>query len=179
MLDKLVSPIACVNKNHQNQLEKMANEAMFATLSGMAETLVGGDPGVPMSRCWPYEWDCETEKWHELYRLKRCNKLDCIYHVINCYIMIKETWYSPWVANGKWRSLGLAAGTWRSLGSAIGTWRSLGSVGWALLSFDFVHLVGGSYAKTLLQNRNLTPHEGASEVWFLVMLQLLFLLLAL
>jgi hypothetical protein len=33
MLDKVVSPIACVNMNHQNQLEQMANEAMFATLS--------------------------------------------------------------------------------------------------------------------------------------------------
>jgi hypothetical protein len=33
MLDKVVSPIACVNMNHQNQLEQMANEAMFATIS--------------------------------------------------------------------------------------------------------------------------------------------------
>jgi hypothetical protein len=32
ILDKLVSPIACVNMNHQNQLEQMANGAMFATL---------------------------------------------------------------------------------------------------------------------------------------------------
>jgi hypothetical protein len=32
MLDKVVSPIACVNMNHQNQLEQMANGAMFATL---------------------------------------------------------------------------------------------------------------------------------------------------
>jgi hypothetical protein len=31
MLDKVVSPIACVNMNHQNQLEQMANGAMFAT----------------------------------------------------------------------------------------------------------------------------------------------------
>jgi hypothetical protein len=29
MLDKVVSPIACVNMNHQNQLEQMANGAMF------------------------------------------------------------------------------------------------------------------------------------------------------
>jgi hypothetical protein len=33
MLDKVVSPIACVNMNHKNQLEQMANEAMFATIS--------------------------------------------------------------------------------------------------------------------------------------------------
>jgi hypothetical protein len=33
MLDKVVSPIACVNMNHQNQLKQMANEAMFATIS--------------------------------------------------------------------------------------------------------------------------------------------------
>jgi hypothetical protein len=31
MLDKVVSPIACVNMNHQNQLEQMANGAMFTT----------------------------------------------------------------------------------------------------------------------------------------------------
>jgi hypothetical protein len=31
MLDKVVSPIACVNMNHQNQLEQMANEVMLAT----------------------------------------------------------------------------------------------------------------------------------------------------
>jgi hypothetical protein len=31
MLDKVVSPIACVNMNHQNQLVQMANGAMFAT----------------------------------------------------------------------------------------------------------------------------------------------------
>jgi hypothetical protein len=30
MLDNVVSPIACVSMNHQNQLEQMANEAMFA-----------------------------------------------------------------------------------------------------------------------------------------------------
>jgi hypothetical protein len=33
MLDKVVSPIACVNMNHQNQLEQVANEAMFTTIS--------------------------------------------------------------------------------------------------------------------------------------------------
>jgi hypothetical protein len=33
MLDKVVSPIGCVNMNHQNQLEQMANGAMFATNS--------------------------------------------------------------------------------------------------------------------------------------------------
>jgi hypothetical protein len=31
MLDNVVSPIACVSMNHQNQLEQMANGAMFAT----------------------------------------------------------------------------------------------------------------------------------------------------
>jgi hypothetical protein len=31
MLDKVVSPITCVSMNHQNQLEQMANRAMFAT----------------------------------------------------------------------------------------------------------------------------------------------------
>jgi hypothetical protein len=34
MLDNVVSPIACVDMNHQNQLEQMANEAMFTTASG-------------------------------------------------------------------------------------------------------------------------------------------------
>jgi hypothetical protein len=33
MLDNVVSPIACVDINHQNQLEQMANGAMFATIS--------------------------------------------------------------------------------------------------------------------------------------------------
>jgi hypothetical protein len=33
MLDKVVSPNACVNMNHQNQLEQMANGVMFATIS--------------------------------------------------------------------------------------------------------------------------------------------------
>jgi hypothetical protein len=31
MLDNVVSPIACVSMNHQNQLEQMTNGAMFAT----------------------------------------------------------------------------------------------------------------------------------------------------
>jgi hypothetical protein len=31
MLDNVVSPIACVSMNHQNQLQQMANGAMFAT----------------------------------------------------------------------------------------------------------------------------------------------------
>jgi hypothetical protein len=31
MLDNVVSPITCVTMNHQNQLEQMANEAMFTT----------------------------------------------------------------------------------------------------------------------------------------------------
>jgi hypothetical protein len=33
MLDNVVSPIACVDINHQNQFEQMANGAMFATIS--------------------------------------------------------------------------------------------------------------------------------------------------
>jgi hypothetical protein len=33
MLDNMVSAIACVSMNHQNQLEQMANGAMFATIS--------------------------------------------------------------------------------------------------------------------------------------------------
>jgi hypothetical protein len=32
MLDNDVSPITCVSMNHQNQLEQMANEAIFATV---------------------------------------------------------------------------------------------------------------------------------------------------
>jgi hypothetical protein len=31
MLDNVVSPITCVSMNHQNQLEQMANGAMFAS----------------------------------------------------------------------------------------------------------------------------------------------------
>jgi hypothetical protein len=31
MLDNVVSLITCVSMNHQNQLEQMANGAMFAT----------------------------------------------------------------------------------------------------------------------------------------------------
>jgi hypothetical protein len=33
MLDNVISTIACVSMNHENQLEQMANEAMFATIS--------------------------------------------------------------------------------------------------------------------------------------------------
>jgi hypothetical protein len=33
MLDNVVSLITCVSMNHQNQLEQMANGAMFATIS--------------------------------------------------------------------------------------------------------------------------------------------------
>jgi hypothetical protein len=33
MLDNVVSPIACVSMNHQNQLEQMENGAIFATIS--------------------------------------------------------------------------------------------------------------------------------------------------
>jgi hypothetical protein len=32
MLDNVVNPITCVSMNHQNQLEQMANGAMFATV---------------------------------------------------------------------------------------------------------------------------------------------------
>jgi hypothetical protein len=32
MLDNVVSPITCVSMNHQNQLEQMANRAIFATV---------------------------------------------------------------------------------------------------------------------------------------------------
>jgi hypothetical protein len=31
MLNNVVSPITCFSMNHQNQLEQMANGAMFAT----------------------------------------------------------------------------------------------------------------------------------------------------
>jgi hypothetical protein len=31
MLDNVVSPIICISMNHQNQLEQMTNETMFAT----------------------------------------------------------------------------------------------------------------------------------------------------
>jgi hypothetical protein len=43
MLDNVVSPITCVSMNHQNQLEQMANGAMFAT------AVPGGGP--PQSAC--------------------------------------------------------------------------------------------------------------------------------
>jgi hypothetical protein len=33
MLDNVVSPITRVSMNHQNQLEQMANGAMFTTIS--------------------------------------------------------------------------------------------------------------------------------------------------
>jgi hypothetical protein len=36
MLDNVVSPITCVSMNHQNQLEQMANGAMFATKESLA-----------------------------------------------------------------------------------------------------------------------------------------------
>jgi hypothetical protein len=35
MLDNVVSLITCVSTNHQNQLEQMANGAMFATLTNI------------------------------------------------------------------------------------------------------------------------------------------------
>jgi hypothetical protein len=49
MLDKVVSPIACVNMNHQNQLEQMANGVMFATAAGWSRQ---GDPVVGMGSGW-------------------------------------------------------------------------------------------------------------------------------
>jgi hypothetical protein len=36
LLDNVVSPITCVSMNHQNQLEQMANGAMFATIVACA-----------------------------------------------------------------------------------------------------------------------------------------------
>jgi hypothetical protein len=40
MLDKVVSLIACVNMNHQNQLEQMANGAKPATGEGMDKSTI-------------------------------------------------------------------------------------------------------------------------------------------
>jgi hypothetical protein len=41
MLDNVVHPITCVSMNHQNQLEQMANGAMFATkLQNIVNALV-------------------------------------------------------------------------------------------------------------------------------------------
>jgi hypothetical protein len=40
MLDNVVSPITCVSMNHQNQLEQMANGAMFATTWTMMDPLM-------------------------------------------------------------------------------------------------------------------------------------------
>jgi hypothetical protein len=48
MLDNVVSHIARVSMNHQNQLEQMANEAIFATRTrltphaGLTRHLIGG-----------------------------------------------------------------------------------------------------------------------------------------
>jgi hypothetical protein len=43
MLDNVVSLIACVSMNHQNQLEQMANGAMFATgLKGLPRVTIRG-----------------------------------------------------------------------------------------------------------------------------------------
>jgi hypothetical protein len=39
MLDNVVSPITCVSMNHQNQLEQMANGAMFPTESSWKQDL--------------------------------------------------------------------------------------------------------------------------------------------
>jgi hypothetical protein len=62
MLDNVVSPITCVSMKHQNHLEQMANQAMFATASspttapsldpweetlcGVASAQATGTPGV-------------------------------------------------------------------------------------------------------------------------------------
>jgi hypothetical protein len=43
MLDKLVSRITCVSMNHQNQLEQMANGAMFSARSHLLEAIRGAD----------------------------------------------------------------------------------------------------------------------------------------
>jgi hypothetical protein len=49
MLDNVVSPITCVSMNHQNQLEQMANEAMFATDHYGDKEDQGG--GIPEDDC--------------------------------------------------------------------------------------------------------------------------------
>jgi hypothetical protein len=46
MLDNVVSPITCVSMNHQNQLEQMANGAMFATPLTRAACRTGWRWGV-------------------------------------------------------------------------------------------------------------------------------------
>jgi hypothetical protein len=38
MLDNVVSPITCVSMNQQNQLEQMANGAMFATVMRLIDS---------------------------------------------------------------------------------------------------------------------------------------------
>jgi hypothetical protein len=50
MLDKVVSLIACVNMNHQNELEQMANEATFATLLEELEFyhIISSNPACPL-----------------------------------------------------------------------------------------------------------------------------------
>jgi hypothetical protein len=40
MLDNVVSPIICVSMNHQNQLEQMANGAMFTTFGCIGNTRI-------------------------------------------------------------------------------------------------------------------------------------------
>jgi hypothetical protein len=60
MLDNVVSPITCVSMNHQNQIQQMANGAMFATLGdrrwwcwgflGAAVDEVLGRPGFILTR---------------------------------------------------------------------------------------------------------------------------------
>jgi hypothetical protein len=40
MLDNVVSPITCVSMNHQNQLEQMANGAMFTTFGPLKKNLI-------------------------------------------------------------------------------------------------------------------------------------------
>jgi hypothetical protein len=64
MLDNVVSPITCVSMNHQNQLEQMANGAMFATL----EQLVSGFFLVREARLQEAgKPHCERERRSECY----------------------------------------------------------------------------------------------------------------
>jgi hypothetical protein len=50
MLDKVISLVACVNMNHQNQLEQMANGVMFATDSDRDDlTFAFGNLSITLS----------------------------------------------------------------------------------------------------------------------------------
>jgi hypothetical protein len=49
MLDNVVSLINCVSTNHQNQLEQMANGAMFATLTNIFFAIPNLPCNLPLS----------------------------------------------------------------------------------------------------------------------------------